>query len=853
VPSTSLPTAWCCTATLTRADARTITGSSLLGYFAERDRTRIVRALRESRANAGRFRAHLLTVDGALVPVNVAAHIMADDGVIRSIVIVTSDLTQVAAAQEATTRINQRLEQANRALHMLNLCNTIIIHATDETQLLIDTCRALVDAGGYRLAWIGYAEHDEAKSVRPVAWADSAAGEVESAGVSWGDDERGRGPTGAAIRTGRMAILRDADTNEAFGPWREIALREGYRSCGSAPLSADGDVLGALTLFSGQPNAFDDQELALLTELADDISYGIANLRREKQLQSTANFTRSLLETSLDPLVTIDPAGKITDVNEATVWATGIPRELLIGTDFCDFFTDPQQARCGYQEAFEKGSITDFPLTIRHKDGRLTDVLYNAAKYRDSYGDVRGVFAAARDITESRRVALRLAETRVLLDNILQSSTKYSIIGEDLDRKILYWNEGARRSYGYTAEEIVGKSQDILQTPEDGASGAIDRLFATATTKGLAEADFQRVRKDGTRFPGNVVVTRRDDSSGNPIGYLVISNDISEKQLAEEQLRSASQYARSLIEASLDPLATISPDGKITDVNHATQLITGRTRESLIGTDFAIHFTEPEKARAGYRAVFTKGFVIDYPLAIRHVSGTVTEVVFNASLYRDANGMVAGVFAAARDISRLPKSDATAASRRRARFWRNVSYAVAAVVVFVGVSAVSIGVGNWLEQQREQAGIVRTVATNARMRSLLAEVNPGAARVCVGTLQNHQGISVMASFTMTYGIAAPGHALGIMGKALPVSVYSDELDTLSADNCAHDRQQRYDDILMASDVIVCPIIGRARQMLGFLFLSWDRGDPVPDNFDPAMAATKQAATDIARIWTGDRR
>jgi PAS domain S-box-containing protein len=122
-----------CFARLTKADQQTIMGSNLLAYFADRDQARIATALRDSRAGTSRVRAHLLTTDSELVPVNVAMHVLTDGG-IRSIVIVTSDLTQIVAAQEATTRVNLRLEQANRAPHMLNLCNTTIIHADDEMQ-----------------------------------------------------------------------------------------------------------------------------------------------------------------------------------------------------------------------------------------------------------------------------------------------------------------------------------------------------------------------------------------------------------------------------------------------------------------------------------------------------------------------------------------------------------------------------------------------------------------------------------------------------------------------------------------------------------------------------------------------
>ncbi len=250
----------------------------------------------------------------------------------------------------------------------------------------------------------------------------------------------------------------------------------------------------------------------------------------EKGASQAALYARSLIEASLDPLVTISPEGKITDVNEATVKATGVPRKQLVGTDFSDYFTEPEKARRGYRQAFSRGSVTDYPLTIRHRDGRLTDVLYNASVYRDFRGDVLGVFASARDVTE---------------------------------------------------------------------------------------------------------------------------------------LRQASQYARSLIEASLDPLVTISPEGKITDVNEATVKVTGLPRESLIGTDFSDYFTEPNKARDGYQQVFARGFVRDYPLTIRHQAGGTRDVLYNASVYRDARGNVLGVFAAARDVTAQRKAEAEIAEQHR--------------------------------------------------------------------------------------------------------------------------------------------------------------------------------------------
>lgn len=137
-----------------------------------------------------------------------------------------------------------------------------------------------------------------------------------------------------------------------------------------------------------------------------------------------------------------------------------------------------------------------------------------------------------------------------------------------------------------------------------------------------------------------------------------LNREITMRKQIEAKSREASLYARSLIEASLDPLVTISPEGKITDVNQATEAVTGRARQELIGSDFSSYFTEPEKARTGYRQVFTEGRVIDYPLAIRHASGRVTDVLYNATVFRDEQGEVKGIFAAARDVTQRNRMEA---------------------------------------------------------------------------------------------------------------------------------------------------------------------------------------------------
>ncbi|MGB9938297.1 PAS domain S-box protein [Methanosarcina sp.] len=373
--------------------------------------------------------------------------------------------------------------------------------------------------------------------------------------------------------------------------------------------------------------------------------------KAEEALRLSNIYNRSLIEASLDPLVTIGPDGKITDVNVSTEAVTGRSRDELIGTDFSDYFTEPEKAKEGYQRAFKEGLVRDYPLEIWNKDGYVTPVLYNASVYKDGAGEIIGVFAAARDISE-----LKMAEEKIrTLANAVESSDD-AIITKSLDGIITSWNKGAEKVYGYLAEEVLGKNISMLE-PDD-FKGQI-KYFSEKIKHGekIQYYETLRLKKDGTKINVAVTLSPVFDTSGKLVSVSTIARDITEQKKAEEALRLSNIYNRSLIEASLDPLVTIGPDGKITDVNGATELVTGYSRDELIGTDFSDYFTEPEKARTGYQQVFIDGEVRDYPLEIQHKDGSITPVLYNASVYKDEAGKVIGIFAAARDITERKKAE----------------------------------------------------------------------------------------------------------------------------------------------------------------------------------------------------
>jgi len=346
-----------------------------------------------------------------------------------------------------------------------------------------------------------------------------------------------------------------------------------------------------------------------------------------------SQYARSLIEASLDPLVTISTEGKITDMNEALANITGLPREKLTGTDFFDYFTEPQKAREVYQEVFAKGSVADSPLTLRHKNGKLTDVLFNGSVYKDDRGNVLGVVIVARDVTAQKllsKYSLSLIEAS--LDPLVTIS---------IEGKITDMNQALVNITGMTREKLTGTDFFNYFTEPQKAREVYQEVFAKGS---VADSPLTLRHKGGkltdVLFNGSVY----KDDRGNVLGVVIVARDVTAQKLL-------SKYSLSLIEASLDPLVTISTEGKITDMNQATVNITGIPREKLTGTDFFDYFTEPQKAREVYQEVFAKGSVADSPLTLRHKDGKLTDVLFNGSVYKDDRGNVLGVVIVARDVT----------------------------------------------------------------------------------------------------------------------------------------------------------------------------------------------------------
>src|SRR5674476_408914 len=370
--------------------------------------------------------------------------------------------------------------------------------------------------------------------------------------------------------------------------------------------------------------------------------FGLSAAVRGNQMLSKTTKFESLLEAVPDALVGMDQAGVIQFVNHPTESLFGYDRDDLVGQPIHmlvpeylwevysehreEYFADPRSRSMGL----------DLQLSGRQQNG--TELPVNISLSHLDTGDVLLVITAVRAVTKHKQEL----ENSKLLAAIVEHSND-AIIAKTLDGIVTCWNPSAERMYGYSSEEMLGQSIDQL-SPERRTVEMSSNLARVKAGLDVEHFETLRVRKDGTVFPVLLTVSPIRDADGAVVGGSSITRDMTQE-------KEAFDAARSMIESSLDALVAISPEGMITDVNEATVKATGIPRVELIGTAFSDCFTDPEKAKAIYQLVFEQGMAVDYPLTMRHRDGTLTEVLYNASVYRDAGGKVLGVFAAARDVT----------------------------------------------------------------------------------------------------------------------------------------------------------------------------------------------------------
>jgi PAS domain S-box-containing protein len=387
------------------------------------------------------------------------------------------------------------------------------------------------------------------------------------------------------------------------------------------------------------------------TELKYAIELAIYKNKMEEKLKTSEKLYRGIIETTHEGVAISDPEGCFTYVNSRFEDMIGFKKEELIGHDILEFMDDDQKPLIkNSRKRIHNGEKFEIQCKFQRKDGSILWTVAQSSPLYDDNGKHIANLAMHTDITERKKAEKKLAEHAIMLANINDA-----VIGTDVNYFINYWNKSAEKMYGYSKEEIIGQYSGVLK-PEFLTLTNQDALNQLETTGNL-NVELIHTTKDGRK----IIVDSRNqtlfDEVGNRYGMIGINRDITERKKTDKKLKLANLYNRSLFKASLDPLVTIGPDGKVNDVNKATETVTGYSSDEIVGSDFSDYFTEPEKANKGYKRIFKDGVLKDYPLEIQHRNGHVTPVLYNASVYRDESENVVGVFAAARDITEQKKAE----------------------------------------------------------------------------------------------------------------------------------------------------------------------------------------------------
>jgi PAS domain S-box-containing protein len=539
--------------------------------------------------------------------------------------------------------VEAELRRLNRALLARTECSQALVRATRENEFLARVCQILVEHGGYRLAWVGFAEQDQAKTVRPVAHAGCDDGYLEGVNITWVDTERGRGPTGTCIRTGQAVVSRHIATDPAMVPWRQAAIEHGYASSAALPLVHDGQVVGALMVYAVAPDSFDRSEVALLMDLASDLAYGITTLRTraahaqaEAALRNSEQVQRAILDNIPDPAWMKNLDGRLVAVNQAWAAYTGLtPNESLGRTD-AELFPPDLAARFREEERAmaATGKTLRAEETVPDRQGTLRTFETFKAPLFDSTGGVSGTIGIAREITERNRAQWALARAHAELEQRVAERTAELLEANDRlrvevqqrrnaektlqdERRRLadiieadhagtwewnlqtgeaIFNERWAETVGYSLEELSPTSANTWETlvhPEDlqNCRAVLEKHLRGEL--GYCDIEARMRHKDGSwvwvRDRGKVISWTDE---GQPLWMRGTRHDITRRKHAETALQESESRFRAYVDQAADALFVHDLSGRFVDVNRQACASLGYNREELLR--LRVHDVETE-------------------------------------------------------------------------------------------------------------------------------------------------------------------------------------------------------------------------------------------------------------------
>ncbi len=431
-----------------------------------------------------------------------------------------------------------------RSTRTLSLCNEALVRAKKETELLERVCRIIVEQGGYHLAWVGLRVDDAGKSVLPVAQAGYEEGYLEGLKITWADEERGRGPTGTAIRDGTVEICRDFQSDPRMAPWRAEALKRGYRASVSLPLRSNGLILGALMIYSGEPDAFTGDEISLLRELSEDISYGIAALRQRDALElveealhrSEQRFKELFNQAPLGIALIESLTGHIDEVNPMFARIAGRSMEEMARIDWMSItHPDDVQKDLDQMALMNAGKITGFHMEKRYLQpgGGVVWINMTIAPLKGAVTTQPRHLCMIEDITERKQAEETLHRTEIRYRRLFESAHDGILIVDAESGKIVDANSALLILFGCSEGDCVGRPLWDFE-PFKAAGAANPDLRAQAARGKARHEDLVMRAKDGREIPVELTITLYTVNGGVVLQYTV--RDMSESKRLQAQI-----------------------------------------------------------------------------------------------------------------------------------------------------------------------------------------------------------------------------------------------------------------------------------------------------------------------------
>ncbi len=567
-----------------------------------------IRSVLSGEEKTYQYETRILHADGSYHWLSVQGHVALQNSAGKALRLLGTriDISERKQAEESLRRLN-------RELRAISNCNQQLIHAEHEKVLLDEVCNIICKEAGYRFVWVGYAENDEEKIVRPMAWAGYEDGYLEKAGISWSETSKyGLGPTGRAIREKRFYCIQDLSVNSAFSPWYGNALQRGYRSSIALPLvTKDGLVLGALNIYSSETNSFTDDEIRLLEELAGDLAFGISSLRLRKEHQSVEESLseseekyRNLVESSMDAIY-IYQDNAITYLNPAALKLFGAetPEQIIGKTPFDIVHSDYHQA---VKERItilvkEEMPVSALEEKVVQLNGNLVDVEVTASPF--PFKGKQAIQVIMRDISERKRIQNSLVESQALYHSFVEHLPA-SVFRKDAEGRYVFVNSLFCQLKGLTTDEIIGRTpaelaeyeqsienqrvpgmMGVQRTLDDQGSQHHQQIMETGEAIQLIE---EYLQKDGSIRYYQVIKSPVFDSNGKTIGTQGVQFDVTESREAEKKIRESEQlFSDIFYKSPVSVCITSREDSLIVDANDVFLHDLGFERQEVIGKSIA--------------------------------------------------------------------------------------------------------------------------------------------------------------------------------------------------------------------------------------------------------------------------